>query len=242
MRLGVNIDHVATVRQARGGTEPDPVEAARVVARSGAHGITVHLRMDRRHIQEADIDAIRHADLLPLNIEMAATDEMRAIARKYRPGKVTLVPEFPGEVTTTGGLDCFAGAEGIRKFVALGAELGMKLAVFIDPDERQIRQARELGVREIEIHTGEYARTFPEAAAERAAVAKAAEVAASLGVAVAAGHGLTTANVGGILGIAPLEELNIGHHIVSRAVFVGLETAIREMLAAMGGTAWGSTS
>ncbi|MBI2943089.1 MAG: pyridoxine 5'-phosphate synthase [Candidatus Wallbacteria bacterium] len=240
MRLGVNIDHVATVRQARGGVEPDPLEAARIVRAAGADGITVHIRMDRRHIQESDIARIRASELLPLNIEMATTDEMQEITRRHRPHKVTLVPEQPGEVTTLGGLDCFRSPEAIRRFAELGRELGMDVAVFIDPDSRQIEQAASLGIREIEIHTGEYAKHWPDAARELAAIEEAARTAGRLGMRVAAGHGLTVANVGPIVAVRPVEELNIGHHIVSRAIFVGLQAAIGEMIQAMALGARGS--
>ncbi|MBI3890850.1 MAG: pyridoxine 5'-phosphate synthase [Candidatus Wallbacteria bacterium] len=241
MRLGVNIDHVATVRQARGGVEPDPFEAARVVAASGAHGITVHIRMDRRHIQESDIARIRQAELLPLNIEMAATEEMQAIATRYRPHKVTLVPEQPGEITTLGGLDCFRAPDAIRRFAALGTEFGMDVAVFIDPDAKQIEQAAGLGIQEIEIHTGEFAKNWPDAQRELAGIAHAARTAAALGMRVAAGHGLTVRNVVPILGIQAIEELNIGHHIISRAIFRGLEAAIREMLETIERAAFGGS-
>lgn len=229
VRLGVNIDHVATIRQARGGDQPDPFDAARVVAEAGAEGLTLHLRMDRRHIQEDDVTRIRDGIALPLNIEMAATDEMMGLARRFRPSKVTLVPESPGEITTLGGLDCISQEGPIRRFCEVGAEAGFQVAAFIDPDVTQVERAHSLGLREVEIHTGLYADAQDDPAGALEDIRRAAGRGAELGVVIAAGHGLDVGNVGPVAALPHVEELNIGHSIVARAVFLGLRAAILEI-------------
>ena len=231
-RLFINIDHVATLRQARRATYPDPVAAARMCEDAGADGITVHLREDRRHIQDADVDELSRTVRTPLNLEMAATAEMTAIALRLRPHQITLVPEKREEVTTEGGLDLFANAARLEATIAPLREAGIRLSLFIDPDARQIARAVELGVPAIELHTGAYCH-HPEVPGHLAALQRASRDAARLGLAVHAGHGLTLENVGPVAAIPDCEELNIGHAIVSHAVFVGLDAAVRAMRDAM---------
>ena len=231
-RLFINIDHVATLRQARRATYPDPVAAARMCEDAGAEGITVHLREDRRHIQDADVDELSRTVRTPLNLEMAATAEMTAIALRLRPHQITLVPEKREEVTTEGGLDLFANAARLEATIAPLREAGIRLSLFIDPDARQIARAVELGVPAIELHTGAYCH-HPEVPGHLAALQRASRDAARLGLAVHAGHGLTLENVGPVAAIPDCEELNIGHAIVSHAVFVGLDAAVRAMRDAM---------
>jgi pyridoxine 5-phosphate synthase len=231
MRLYINIDHVATVREARKTSEPDPVEAALIAERAGAHGITAHLREDRRHIQDHDIQRLAASISTVLNLEMACTDEMLRIAEDLRPHQVTFVPERREEITTEGGLDLSRTpqmlAEGINRLNAAG----IRTSLFIDPSEPAVSRSAELGARAIELHTGSYAHApGPPTIAALSAAAAAGRAA---GLAVHAGHGLTTANVGPVAAIAEIEELNIGHHIVSRSIMVGFEAAVREMLAAM---------
>lgn len=232
MQLGVNIDHVATLRQARRGLEPRPVEAAKVVESSGAHGVTVHLRLDRRHIQDADIEHIRQAITLPLNIEMAAVESMLALAGRFQPHTVTLVPEDPSEITTRGGLNARGAEQMIGRFLGMGERSNYRVSVFVDPDLEQIDALARLGVRLIEINTARYSEEFGGAGAEEelALVARAAERASAAGMVVAAGHGLSTGNLPALLEVTQIEELNIGHSIVARSVFVGLTTAIHEIL------------
>jgi len=232
MQLGVNIDHVATLRQARRGLEPRPVEAAKVVEASGAHGITVHVRLDRRHIQDHDVLEIQQASALPLNIEMAADESMLALADRFGPATVTLVPEDPKEITTRGGLNARSAEVMIGRFAGLGERRNFRLSVFVDPDVEQIDALANMGVRLIEINTARYSEEFGGAGEEHelGLIAKAAERAAAAGMTVAAGHGLSTANLPPLMDVAELEELNIGHSIVARAVFVGLQTAIHEVL------------
>jgi pyridoxine 5-phosphate synthase len=232
MHLGVNIDHVATIRQARRGLEPRPVEAARVVEKAGAHGITVHLRLDRRHIQDHDIPEIQQASALPLNIEMACHESMLALADRFGPATVTLVPEDPREITTNGGLDA-RGAEGmIGRFMGLGERRNFRVSVFVDPDVEQIDALAGMGIRLIEINTAKYCETFGDAENlhELARIERATERAISAGMTVAAGHGLDTRNLPALIEIEGIEELNIGHSIVARSVFIGLEAAIGEVL------------
>lgn len=231
-RLFINIDHVATLRQARRATYPDPVAAARICEDAGADGITVHLREDRRHIQDADVEALARIVRTPLNLEMAATAEMTAIALRLRPHQVTLVPEKREEVTTEGGLDLFADPARLDATIAPLRDAGIRLSLFIDPDARQLVRAAALGVPAIELHTGTYCH-HPEVPAHLIALQEASRRAAALGLAVHAGHGLTLDNVGPVAAIPECEELNIGHAIVSHAVFVGLEAAVRAMRAAM---------
>jgi pyridoxine 5-phosphate synthase len=231
-RLFINIDHVATLRQARRATYPDPVPAARICEDAGADGITVHLREDRRHIQDADVEALARIVRTPLNLEMAATAEMTAIALRLRPHQVTLVPERREEVTTEGGLDLFADPDRLTTAIAPLRDAGVRLSLFIDPDTRQIERAAALGVPAIELHTGTYCH-HPEVPAHLTALQEASRRAAALGLAVHAGHGLTLENVGPVAAIPECEELNIGHAIVSHAVFVGLDAAVRAMRTAM---------
>ncbi len=229
MRLYVNIDHVATVRQARRTDEPDPVEAARHCERAGADGITVHLREDRRHIQDADVEALAAAVTTVLNLELATSEPIIAMAAGLRPFQATFVPERREEVTTEGGLDL--GRRDPRLVEAIGrlAAEGIRLSLFVDPDLATLDRARELGVPAVELHTGRYARTWREGPAALEELRTAARHARDLGLAVHAGHGLTYRNVGPVAAVPEIEELNIGHSIVSRAVMVGMEQAVGEM-------------
>ncbi len=247
MKLAVNVDHVATLRQARGVAYPDPVEAARIAEAAGADGITVHLREDRRHIQERDVERLRAQVAGRLNLEIAATDEMVAIALRHRPDQVSLVPERPDELTTEGGLDLTRHRDRVEEAARRLAGAGIAVSLFLDPDPRQVEAAsalpREL-VGGFEINTDAYtqATALPAAEPARAQAAeaelgkvrRAARAGAEAGLHVYAGHGLTAANVGPIAAIPEIEELNIGHALVSRAVLVGLAEAVREMLRAMG--------
>jgi len=233
--LGVNIDHVATLRQARRTPYPSVTEAAAAAERGGADGITVHLREDRRHIQDADVEQLRRELRTKLNLEMAAIDEMVAIAGRIGPQDVCLVPERRQELTTEGGLDAAGQSETLSRVVGALRGAGIRVSLFIDPEERQIDAARRLQADAVEIHTGAYADAAGPAAQERELVRirTAAERAAAAGLIVNAGHGLTLDNVGAIAGLPQVHELNIGHSIVARAVFVGLEGAVREMKACM---------
>ena len=231
-RLYINIDHIATVRQARRGDEPVPVDAVGICERAGADGITAHLREDRRHIQDADIDAIAAAVTTVFNLEMACTIEMLALAERLRPHQVTLVPERREEVTTEGGLAIAPAAAALRDALTRLREAGIRTSLFIDPDRDSVTRSRDLGADAVELHTGRYAHA-PGNGAPLDALRDAAAVGASLGLAVHAGHGLSTTNVGPVAAIQEIEELNIGHHVISRAIFVGLETAVRELRAAM---------
>jgi pyridoxine 5-phosphate synthase len=231
-RLLINIDHIATVRQARRGDEPVPVDAVSVCERSGADGITAHLREDRRHMQDADIDAIVTAVTTVFNLEIACTDQMIALAERIRPHHVTLVPERREEVTTEGGLAVAASAARLEPALRRLRDAGVRTSLFIDPDPESVTLSHALGADAIELHTGSYAHAPGEGPALDA-LRHGASLAASLGLAVHAGHGLTTANVGPVAAIPEVEELNIGHHVISRAIFVGLDTAIRELRAAM---------
>ena len=231
-RLYINIDHVATLRQARRGDEPVPVEAVRVCEQAGADGITAHLREDRRHMQDADIVAVAAAVTTVFNLELAGTDEMLALAELLRPYQVTLVPERREEVTTEGGLDVRANPARLGRSLTRLRDAGIRTSLFIDADRDSVTRSRDLGADSVELHTGRYAHA-PGDPAALDALREAAVLGASLGLAVHAGHGLTTRNVGPVAAIPEIEELNIGHHVVARAVFVGLGTAIRELRAAM---------
>jgi pyridoxine 5-phosphate synthase len=231
-RLYINIDHIATVRQARRGSEPAPVTAVTICERAGADGITAHLREDRRHIQDADVDAIAAAVTTLFNLEMACTPEMLLLAERLRPHQVTLVPERRQEVTTEGGLDVSAGVASVRSALDRLRAAGVRTSLFVDPDHDSVTRSRELGADAVELHTGRYAHA-PGQGAPLEALGEAARLARSLGLAVHAGHGLTTSNVGPVAAIPEIEELNIGHHVISRAIFVGLEQAVRELRAAM---------
>jgi pyridoxine 5-phosphate synthase len=231
-RLYINIDHIATLRQARRGHEPVPVEAVPVCERAGADGITAHLREDRRHMQDEDIDAIATAVTTVFNLEIAGTDEMIALAERLRPHQVTIVPERREEVTTEGGLDVDSDPARLERNLRRLRDAGIRTSLFIDADTNSVIRSRELGADAVEFHTGRYAH-HPTDPSTLAALRDGSALGVSLGLAVHAGHGLTTANVGPVAAIPEIEELNIGHHVVSRAVFVGLERAIRELRTAM---------
>jgi pyridoxine 5-phosphate synthase len=232
MILHVNIDHVATLRQARGTSYPDPVWAAALCELAGAHGITCHLREDRRHIVDRDLDLLRQTVRGTLNLEMASTPEMVGIARRVRPDVVTLVPEKREERTTEGGLDVTGGVGALRDVVAMLQGDGIPVSLFIDPLIADVRAAAATGAKRIELHTGNYCDARPDRAGpELDRLAGAAEEGVALGLHVAAGHGLDYPNVAAVAAISGIEELNIGHAIVARAVLVGLERAVRDMLA-----------
>ena len=237
MRLAVNIDHIATIREARKTDEPDPVAAAVLCELAGAQGITVHLRGDRRHIQDRDVELLRRTVTTHLNVEMASTTEMVRIAQTIKPHQVTLVPERREEVTTEGGLDVVLHAGNVEKTVAQLLDARIDVSIFVDPDLEQIRQCHKLRAPKIEINTGKYADAWKDGtgtwSAELEKVATAARAAKKLGLTVLAGHGLTYRNIDGIASIPEIEELNIGHSIISRAALVGLEAAVREMAALM---------
>ncbi|TET45232.1 pyridoxine 5'-phosphate synthase [candidate division TA06 bacterium] len=232
VRLGLNIDHVATIREARRATEPDPVAAAIFAELAGVDQITIHLRGDRRHIQERDLRVLRKVIRTKLNLEMAATDAMRNIAVEIKPNSVCLVPEKPEEVTTEGGLDLSKATKDVKAILPQLREAGIRVTVFVEPDDQQIEMGKSLGVHAIEINTGQYAeaKTKGKIKSELERVATGASLATSLGLEVHAGHGLDYRNVIEIVNIPEIEELNIGHSIVSRAVFVGIDKAVREML------------
>ena len=235
--LSVNIDHIATIRQARRTNEPDPIAAAAICEFAGAHGITVHLRGDRRHIQDRDVKLLRETVKTKLNIEMAATDEMIGIALEVKPDQVTLVPELPGEVTTTGGLDCTRNQQTITGAIKRLQSGNLNVSLFIDPAEQQIRAALALGARVVELNTAAYSdatltnRETKEGAENLEKVKHAAELAHSNKMTVLAGHGLTYRNVRAIAEIPAIVELNIGHNIIARAALAGLDRAVRDMLA-----------
>jgi pyridoxine 5-phosphate synthase len=234
LRLGVNIDHVATLRNARGSAWPDPLRAALVAEAAGADGITAHLREDRRHIRDADMEALMAGTRVPLNFECAATDEMAAIVLRLRPHAVCLVPERREERTTEGGLDVAGDENRLAHFIAPLREAGCRVSMFIGHDERQIRASARIGAAVVELHTGHYSDLhatgrLDEAEAELAALRRGAALAQALGLEVHAGHGLTFDNVAPIAAIRALRELNIGHFLIGEAVFMGLGPAIEEM-------------
>ena len=236
IRLGVNIDHVATVRNARGTSYPDPLMAAKIVKEAGGDGITAHLREDRRHIVDQDISRLKQQNILPLNLEMAATDEMQKIALDVLPNAVCLVPEKREEVTTEGGLDVISNRSVLLPMEKLQAS-GIRVSLFIDPDPKQIEASADCGADDIELHTGSYAHAFnrhgqngiKDVDSEYNRLHQASEMAHRLGLKVNAGHGLNYHNTRQICHLPHLEELNIGHSIISRAVFDGLHQAVREM-------------
>jgi pyridoxine 5-phosphate synthase len=230
-RLAVNVDHIATIRQARGGREPDPVAAAVLAELAGAEGIIVHLREDRRHIQDRDLRLLRETVRTRLNLEMAATDEMVGIAVASRPDLVTLVPERRQELTTEGGLEVVGQRARLTAVVGRLDGGGIPVSLFIAPEEAQVEAAKAVGASLVELHTGRYAEGRGEAAREAlAALIRAARFAAGAGLSVSAGHGLTYENVEPVAAIPEVEELNIGHSIVARAALVGMERAVREMV------------
>jgi pyridoxine 5-phosphate synthase len=230
MRLYVNIDHVATLREARKTDEPDPVQAAAAAEGAGADGITVHLREDRRHIQDADVTALARSVRTVLNLELGAHDEIVRVAARIKPFQATLVPEKRQEITTEGGLALRKGDRRLKGAIARLKDAGIRVSLFIDPSLKTIDVARELGVPAIEIHTGRYAHTWRRGDAALKELRRAATHAKQIGLAVHAGHGLTYQNVHPVAAIPEIEELNIGHSIVSNAVFWGLEEAVRRMV------------
>lgn len=243
-KLNVNIDHVATIREARKTIEPSIITAAVICEQAGANGITVHLRGDRRHIQDRDIELLRDVVTTYLNVEMAATDEMVGIALRTKPDAVSLVPESPNEVTTEGGLDVVANFETVKKAVQALKAAGIFVSIFLDPAVEQINAAKGVGAQQVELCTAEYAELTLSARAahgegeRRAAgeierIRNAAVHAKSLGLIVAAGHGLTYRNIGALAAVPEITEFNIGHNIISRSVFVGLNQAVREMIEAI---------
>ncbi|MEE8202569.1 MAG: pyridoxine 5'-phosphate synthase [Alphaproteobacteria bacterium] len=235
LRLGINIDHVATIRNARGGGHPDPVRAAKLAADAGADGITAHLREDRRHISDADIDRLAGEIDLPLNLEIAATEEMLDIALRHVPHAACLVPEKRQEVTTEGGLDVAGGRDHLKYYVEQLNQAGIRVSMFIDPEIEQLRAASDLGAPVIELHTGSYCDLPPGAGrdAELERLVAAAAEAERLGLECHAGHGLTFETVGPVAAITTVVELNIGHFLVGEAIFGGLDSAIRRMRALM---------
>jgi len=239
LRLGVNIDHVATIRNARGGGHPDPVRAARQAAAAGADGITAHLREDRRHISDEDIDRLVNGIDLPLNLEIAATDEMLAIALRHKPHAACIVPEKRQEVTTEGGLDAAGSLESLRPYCLALSEAGIRVSLFVDPENRQLDAAKTLGAAVVELHTGAFCEAFLEdrdgasTKAELKRIQAAAAHAATVGLECHAGHGLTYDTVGYVSAIGTIVELNIGHFLVGEAIFCGLDSAIKRMRALM---------
>jgi len=234
LRLGVNIDHIATVRNARGSAYPDPMRAAILAQQAGADGITAHLREDRRHIRDGDIDTLATDLTVPLNFEMAATEEMQAIALRHKPHAICIVPEKREERTTEGGLDVLRDDNYLAKFIAPLRDAGSRVSIFIGPDPDQIRAAHRIGAQVVELHTGAYCDyhyegNFAERDAELARLCDMATFAHSLGLEVHAGHGLTYETVQPIAALPEVVELNIGHFLMAEAMFVGLEAAIREM-------------
>jgi len=243
-KLNVNIDHVATVREARKTVEPSVIAAAVICEEAGADGITVHIRGDRRHIQDRDIELLKQTVSTYLNVEMAATDEMVAIATRIKPDAVSLVPESPNEVTTEGGLNVIGNLDTVKKAAETLTAAGIFVSIFIDPDTDQIDAAKRAGAQQVELCTAEYAELTlssrashgegaQKAAAEIDRIRQAAIHAKSIGLIVAAGHGLTTRNVPPLASIAEITEFNIGHSIISNAIFLGLEEAVRKMIAAI---------
>jgi pyridoxine 5-phosphate synthase len=234
LRLGVNIDHVATIRNARGGFGPDPVRAALLAQTSGADGITAHLREDRRHIRDEDIEALIEALKIPLNFEMASTSEMQEIALRFLPNAVCIVPEKRQERTTEGGLEVEKDQRRLADFIQPLSKAGCRVSLFVEPDERQIEASKEVGASVVELHTGAYCNYQAEGKsgsmqAELARIARCSTFAQELGLEVHAGHGLTFDNVSSIAALPEILELNIGHFLIGESVFTGLETAISDM-------------
>ncbi len=234
IRLGVNIDHVATIRNARGGVHPDPMRAAQIATDAGADGITLHLREDRRHIRDGDLDAIRSATSLPINMEMAATDEMLDIALRFQPETAMFVPEKRAELTTEGGLDAARVHNQLSHYVRQLNENGSRVSLFIEPDMVQLHAAKALGVQITEFHTGRFVELAMAgegnlAALELDRIRECSEAAVSLGIEPQAGHGLTFDTVQAVAAIEEICELNIGHFLIGEAIFIGLERAVREM-------------
>ena len=235
IRLGVNIDHVATIRQARGGHEPEPITAGLLAQGAGAHGITVHLRADRRHVQERDVRLLKEVLVLPLNVECAATAEAMEAVVPIKPAWVTLVPETREELTTQGGLDVLFLHAHLRQFIRELHTSEIRVSLFVDPQPEQIKMCAKVEADAVEFNTGLYADLGPgmDPAPELGRIRDSARLASRLGLKVLAGHGLTLQNVAAIAAIPEIEELNIGHSIIGRAMFIGLERAVTEMLAAI---------
>jgi len=234
MKLGINIDHVATLRQARGTVYPDPLDAAIHCARAGAHGITAHLREDRRHIQDDDIYRLKELQPLPLNLEMANVESIVEIALSVRPAEVCLVPEKRQELTTEGGLDVLGHFDALKDTVGCLSEAGIEVSMFIDADIETLVACKDLGAPTVELHTGSYCDAEPnERAVLMEQLIRAADYAHDLGLKVNAGHGINMENLGGILCIPHLDTLNIGHSIICRSVFEGMENSVRETLDGM---------
>ncbi|MGO1117321.1 pyridoxine 5'-phosphate synthase [Rhodovibrionaceae bacterium A322] len=239
LRLGVNIDHVATIRNARGGQHPDPVKAAVLAQQAGADGITAHLREDRRHISDRDIERLMAEIELPLNFEMAATDEMLSIALRHRPHAACIVPEKREEVTTEGGLDVIGNFDALKPVIARLNDNGSRVSLFVDPDPAQLEASHAIGAPVVEIHSGAYCEAFledqggPQSSAELARIVTAAAKAEELGLECHAGHGLTFDTVGPVAAIESIVELNIGHFLIGEAIFSGLDSSIRRMRALM---------
>ncbi len=236
-KLSVNVDHIATIRQARGGSEPDPVAAAVLAELAGADGITTHLREDRRHIQDRDIEILRKTIKTRMNLEMALTDEMVAIALKTLPESVTLVPEGRHELTTEGGLDVISLQSTLKQNIALLKQAGIIVSLFIEPDIEQIKASHKVGADYMEIHTGRYceAKTAAERREQLGRIELAISAARRLGLGINAGHGLDYRNIAPVVALTGIEEFNIGHSIISRASLVGMDKAVREMLAMLKG-------
>jgi pyridoxine 5-phosphate synthase len=235
MRLAVNIDHIATLREARKAREPEPVAAALVAEMAGAQGITVHLRSDRRHIKERDLELLRHAIATKLNVEMAVTSDMARVAMQIRPDQVTLVPERPQELTTEGGLDVVLQAAAVKDFIRQMHEASIRVSIFLDADADQVRKAKAVGADALEINTGRYAEASEAAhAPELARIADAARLAERHELEVLAGHGLNYTNVIAIAAVTEIAELNIGHAVIARAAIAGLDRAVRDMVALLG--------
>ncbi len=235
MRLAVNIDHIATIRQARETDEPDPVAAAVLAELAGAQGITIHLRGDRRHIQDRDVEVLRKVVTTHLNVEMASTREMVRIAQTYKPDRVTLVPERRDELTTEGGLDVLLHAGNLKGVINELLDSSIDVSVFVDPDLEQIRGCHKIGTPRLEINTGKFANNWqaPDRHEQIAKIQTAAKAARKLGISAFAGHGLTYRNIDAIASIEEIEELNIGHSIIARASLVGIQQAVREMIELM---------
>lgn len=234
LKLGVNIDHVASLRQARGTVYPSVLDAAKICEDAGAHGITIHLREDRRHIQDADVTALKRAIRTRMNLELANTDEIVGIALEVKPDEVCMVPEKREELTTEGGLNILADKESIARSVAKFRDAGIIVSMFVDPDSEQIKASADIGAEYIELHTGTYCELAGDAQArELDALIAGAELANELGLKVNAGHGLNMSNLAGMMSIPHLDTLNIGHSIIARSVFVGLCAAVKEILEGM---------
>jgi pyridoxine 5-phosphate synthase len=234
LRLGVNIDHVATIRNARGGGHPDPVQAAKIAERAGADGITAHLREDRRHISDGDIDHLMSSLEVPLNLEMAATGEMLDIALRHKPHAACIVPEKREERTTEGGLDATGGREHLTPYVEALSDAGIRVSLFIEPDRAQLEAARNLGAPVVELHTGAYCdATGAEQDRQFQRIAEAAIVAGELGLECHAGHGLTFDTVSPVAALENVRELNIGHFLIGEAIFSGLDSSIKRMRSLM---------